>query len=126
MEEISNLRLVSKDMHSLLSSQKFLQGLFQTVLNANQLLEGMDEAGVGRWLTSLQNTFGQKAKELPFWGESTNGGIYGGNLKFWIGKTFMKSLRPNLILSAGRNCHISGNELVRLRMFGSELSQLPR
>ena len=101
MEEVGRLKILSRSMYGLLTSGKFLQGLFQTVLNTNALFSHLNEAELGMWLNSLQLTFKQKTKELPFWGESTNGGIYGNHLKFWIGKTFTKSRRPNMVLSAG-------------------------
>lgn len=54
--------------------------------------------------------------ELPFWGEATDGGILNNNLRFWIGKTFMKSHRPTVVLNRNENCRIVGNILKILRI----------
>ncbi|KAM3144097.1 hypothetical protein pb186bvf_003861 [Paramecium bursaria] len=70
--EIKKQLLYKKCPHQFISQ-------FQTIQQLDQLLE--------QFLT-------QKVQELPFWGIETNSGIAGNTLRFWIGKSFMRSRDP--------------------------------
>lgn len=50
-----------------------------------------------------------KNDEIPFWGVRTNSGVTGNSLRFWIGKSFMRTLDPQVGLKKFENSFIEGH-----------------
>ncbi|CAK60231.1 unnamed protein product (macronuclear) [Paramecium tetraurelia] len=70
-----------------------------------EIIEQIQPQNYSQCIKSLK---GGQLKEIPFWGIETNGGLANNSLRFWIGKTFMKTSEPQVGLRKFENAFISG------------------
>ncbi|CAD8203915.1 unnamed protein product [Paramecium octaurelia] len=70
-----------------------------------EIIEQIPPNNYSQCIKSLK---GGKLKEIPFWGIETNAGLANNSLRFWIGKTFMKTSEPQVGLRKFENAFISG------------------
>ncbi|CAD8102468.1 unnamed protein product [Paramecium primaurelia] len=61
-----------------------------------------------KYIQCIKSLKGCKIKEIPFWGIETNGGLSNNSLRFWIGKTFMKTNQPQVGIRKLENSFLSG------------------
>ncbi|CAD8115066.1 unnamed protein product [Paramecium sonneborni] len=104
VEEIYSKLTLSNFFINLLYNPQF-QKVILSNYYPNEILQKIDPQ---HYFSCIKSLKGIKVKEIPFWGIQTNAGLAYNSLRFWIGKTFMKTNSPQVGLTKLENAFISG------------------